>query len=743
MDQSTFNLSGSPVNFDAAVVSNPSQVGSDFDLDPAVVSSPSPVLSDFNWTSEDCLRSRLVVLDDESTALKVICKELKDAGFANVKGFTDPELAMDNLGDADLVLLDFHMPKIDGITLLKNIRAQEKTRNLPAIVLTAETDLTTRMEALAAGANEFLVKPAPANELVHRVNNVLCFKKYTDGVENRMAVVEREMILDVLSGLHNRRGFDGYFTDVFKYQEKNQNNISLVLIDIDDFKTINDTFGHEIGDQTITQIGACLKEACGPFDFAARIGGDEFAIVSTHSDRDWTSKLAEKIQQQVFASSIPLADGMAHASTSVSIGVSTVDAKVKNKGDLYRTADAALYQSKRQGRNTVNIYSNAAAVSIGQCDLASIPQLANFDQETNPRTGRVLIVDDEAAVSGMLELQLRRAKYTDVVVQNEATLAMETIIEKQPDVVILDINMPGINGLEILEQIKANEATASIPVLVMTGTSDERIRMASLKLGASDFITKPAKPAELDARVFNSLNVKLQRDQLVRFSDRLTHEIETRTNELFATRRETILCLGRAAEARDLDTGNHVIRVGHYSAIIAEEMGKSDDYISWIELAAQLHDVGKLSIPDAILCKPGKLDAEERKVIETHCDQADRIFFGASPELESATITSPLLKMAARIASTHHEKWDGSGYPNQLKGTEIPIEGRITAVADVFDALSSKRCYKDVIEVEECYRIIQEDSGTHFDPEVVTAFVSCKDKILRAKEQWADKVSSQ
>jgi len=143
------------------------------------------------------------------------------------------------------------------------------------------------------------------------------------------------------------------------------------------------------------------------------------------------------------------ADGMAHASTSVSIGVSTVDAKVKNKGDLYRTADAALYQSKRQGRNTVNIYSNAAAVSIGQCDLTSIPQLANFDQETNPRTGRVLIVDDEAAVSGILELQLRRAKYTDVVVQNEATLAMETIIEKQPDVVILDINMPGINGLEM------------------------------------------------------------------------------------------------------------------------------------------------------------------------------------------------------------------------------------------------------------------------------------------------------
>lgn len=721
MDQTPYNSAATPISFDAAIASS---------------SGPSQ----FDWNSAHCLDSRLIVIDDESTVLDMICKELKDTGFKKTLGFTDPEEAMEHLNGADLVLLDVHLPKVDGITLLKEIRAQEVTRFLPVIVLTSETEFAIRMEALSAGANDFLIKSASTSELIHRVKNVLCFKKYTDGIANRVAEVERNMIIDVLSGLHNRRGFDDHFSDVFKIQQKNPNNISLVLLDIDNFKATNDTYGHEIGDHTISLVGNCLKEACSPFDFAARIGGDEFAIVSLHSDPSWAEKLAEKIQQEVFAASIPLADGESFATTSISIGVSSVAGKVKSKGDLYRSADAALYQSKRQGRNTVNVYMDAASHSIGQKHLANIPQLADYNQETNPKEGRVLIVDDETVISGMLELQLRRANYTDVICQNDATLAMETIIDQQPDLIILDIHMPGINGLEILEQAKTNEATASIPVLIMTGTNDERIRMASLKLGASDFITKPAKPAELDARVYNSLKVKLQRDRLLQFSDRLTHEIEVRTNELFATRRETILCLGRAAEARDVDTGNHVLRVGHYSAIIAQAMGKSDDYVGWIELAAQLHDVGKLSIPDAILCKPAKLDAEERKVIETHCDQADRIFFGASPELETATITSPLLKMAARIASTHHEKWDGSGYPNKLAGTEIPIEGRITAVADVFDALSSKRCYKDVIEEEECFRIIIEDSGTHFDPDVVDAFIKSKDKILTAKEKWADKL---
>jgi len=513
------------------------------------------------WTNSESLTSRIVILDDEPAALKTISKELKDAGFTEVNGFTDSDEAMEHVGDADLVLMDLQTPEV-GISLLKAIRAQKETRFLPVIVLTAATDFSTRMEALAAGANDFLNKPAEPSELVQRVNNVLCFKKYADSLQ-----------------VHT-------------------------------------------GDELETKVD-----------------------------------------------SLPLSES----------------------------------------------------------HLTSVPTLEDCQKETNPRNCKVLVIDDEAAVSKMIQLQLKRADYKDVHIENDATAAIKTITDQQPDLVILDIHMPEINGLEILEQVKADQATASIPVLIMTGTSDERIKMASLKLGASDFITKPANPADLDARVFNSLKLKLQHDQLVQFSHTLKQEIEVRTAELFSTRRETILCLGRAAEARDLETGNHVIRVGHYAAIVARKMGKDEDFVDWIELAAH-----------AILCKPGKLTPEERTVIETHCDLADRIFFGASPALETTSITSPVLQMGARIASTHHEKWDGTG----LKENEIPLEGRITAVADVFDALSSKRCYKDAFPIDKCFQIIEDDAGTHFDPDVVQAFLDSRDEILEAKEKYADKLPS-
>ena len=532
--------------------------------------------SEFVWVNSECLTSPIVILGDESSALKVISKELKDAGFTQVDGFTDSDEAMEHVGDADLVLMDLQTPEV-GISLLKAIRAQKETRFLPVIVLAAAADFGTRMEALAAGANDFLNKPADASELVQRVNNVLCFKKYADSLQ-----------------VHS-------------------------------------------GDDLETKVGS---------------------------------------------------------------------------------------------------------PTLSESHLTSVPSLEDCQQETDPRNCKVLVIDDEAAVSKMIQLQLKRADYKDIQIENDATAAIKTITDQQPDLVILDIHMPEINGLEILEQVKADEATAAIPVLIMTGTSDERIKMASLKLGASDFITKPANPADLDARVFNSLKLKLQHDQLVQFSQKLTQEIEVRTAELFSTRRETILCLGRAAEARDLETGNHVVRVGHYAAIVARKMGTDEDFVDWIELAAQLHDVGKLSIPDAILCKPGKLTPEERTVIETHCDLADRIFFGASPALETTTITSPVLQMGSRIASTHHEKWDGTGYPNGLKENEIPLEGRITAVADVFDALSSKRCYKDAFPIDKCFQIIEDDAGTHFDPDVVQAFLDSRDEILEAKEKYADKLPS-
>lgn len=348
------------------------------------------------------------------------------------------------------------------------------------------------------------------------------------------------------------------------------------------------------------------------------------------------------------------------------------------------------------------------------------------------RAGRVLIVDDEALVTQTLSLLLARVGYTSVHEINDPREALKIIFsEEPPDVVITDVQMPEINGFEVLKHVRKKYHLSEMPLVVLTASEDQRVRDVSLQLGANDFLNKPicaSNLAEVDARIRNLIVQKQQHTELQRMSNELRAEVRVRTKELFATRRETIHCLARAADSRDSETGQHVIRVGRYAAILSESLGMGRDFVNWIELAAQLHDVGKLSIPESILRKPGRLTDEERTIMETHCDAARSILLGATGS--QTQITSPLLQMAARIAATHHEWWDGSGYPAGLSGEAIPMEGRITAVADVFDALSTRRSYKDAFDVGQCFEMLNEERGTHFDPRVIDAFFDSKYEIL-------------
>jgi putative two-component system response regulator len=238
---------------------------------------------------------------------------------------------------------------------------------------------------------------------------------------------------------------------------------------------------------------------------------------------------------------------------------------------------------------------------------------------------------------------------------------------------------------------------------------------------------------------------------LASYSARLEHEVRLRTRELEAARLEAIHCLARAAEFRDDDTGKHVIRVGGYAAIIARHLGFNKQRVEILELAAQLHDVGKIGVPDAILLKPGKLDEHEFALMREHCAYGETItqpFRETCPEIlrrhteMGAGIigmpSSPIMQLAAKIALTHHERWDGSGYPAGLSGEEIPIEGRITAVADVYDALSSVRPYKKAFPEEKCLAIISENRGSHFDPQVVDAFFARIEDIRNFKRCYSD-----
>lgn len=362
------------------------------------------------------------------------------------------------------------------------------------------------------------------------------------------------------------------------------------------------------------------------------------------------------------------------------------------------------------------------------------------------KDARIMIVDDEPLNIMTFRQHLKQEGYSEFVTTDKASEALVLVRDKKPDVLLLDIQMPGINGLDILRVMGLDPVFQHIPVLILTAETDPRIRKRALDLGASDFLSKPIDPNELLPRVRNAIVLKKHYDMLANEAARLEQQVERRTRQLEATRQQLILSLARAAEHRDDDTGNHVIRVGRYTSIIAAAMGYPEHKLLMLEQAAQLHDVGKIGIPDSILFKPGKLDPDQYDLMRKHCAMGKQIIEPISEKdwtvLKTHTRkgenmlhvrSSPLLMLAARIAQTHHEKWDGSGYPLGLEGEDIPLEGRIVAVADVFDALSSARPYKKAFSREKCFEILREGRGKHFDPQVLDAFFQQSSKIIETQ----------
>ena len=293
----------------------------------------------------------------------------------------------------------------------------------------------------------------------------------------------------------------------------------------------------------------------------------------------------------------------------------------------------------------------------------------------------------------------------------------------RPDMVLLDVMMPDIDGYEVCRQLKSDPRTSKIPVIFLTTRDETENEKMGLEIGAVDYIHKPIKPSIVKVRVQTQLRLYDQ-------SRLLESKVQERTSELHETRLEITQRLARAAEFRDNQTGMHVIRMGHFARLIAQTLDVGDEWADLILHAAPMHDVGKIGIPDKILLKPGRLDPEEWEIMKTHATIGGKIFSEG---------TSKLMKMSQAIALTHHEKWDGTGYPNGLKGIEIPLEGRIVAVADVFDALTSERPYKKAWPVEDSVALIKEESGRHFDPQVAAAFKKVLPKILEIKDEFSDR----
>ena len=355
-----------------------------------------------------------------------------------------------------------------------------------------------------------------------------------------------------------------------------------------------------------------------------------------------------------------------------------------------------------------------------------------------------MVVDDVPLNIKLACAHLQTVGYQHFITETDSTKALSVLYQDPPDLLLLDIMMPQVSGLDILQAIRADPRLLHLPVLVLTAATDREMKLQALELGATDFLTKPIDVQDLIPRVHNALLMKSYRDDL-------EHKVQQRTQELLHAQQEVVHCLARAAEYRDNETGQHVIRVSRYVEIIARELGLPANTVALMKQAATLHDMGKVGISDSVLLKPGKLTDEEFGEMKKHCEYGADICshsidgsVNMPKEHQSIGIrllencTSPLLKMATSIAATHHEKWDGSGYPNGLSGEQIPMEGRITAVADVFDALSSKRPYKEAFPIEKCIAILKEGRSQHFEPQLVDLFLSCLDEVIEIRDRFAE-----
>lgn len=342
---------------------------------------------------------------------------------------------------------------------------------------------------------------------------------------------------------------------------------------------------------------------------------------------------------------------------------------------------------------------------------------------------KILIVDDKKSNNLLLESMLEQAGYENLWTTADPLSVLSLHRKWSFDLILLDFRMPGLNGIEVMKQLRAEQAHDVLPILMLTAQTDKEIRLQALETGATDFLTKPFDRLEVLHRIHNMLEVRALYTKCRSQADILEDRVRDRTRELRNAQLEVIRRLGRAGEYRDNETGFHVLRVGKTCQLLAQEMALDGEFCANILEASPLHDVGKIGIPDGILLKNGRLDDEERRIMEQHVQIGAEILAGDK---------SQIMQMAHSIALTHHEKWDGSGYPRRLNGNDIPIEGRITAICDVFDALTSKRPYKEPWETNKAVALLEAQAGRHFDPDLVDVFLRVLPQIVSIKETYAD-----
>jgi two-component system, response regulator RpfG len=373
------------------------------------------------------------------------------------------------------------------------------------------------------------------------------------------------------------------------------------------------------------------------------------------------------------------------------------------------------------GRNSAVVRRIGAAEAAGD---------GGSDENRHRGYMRLYIVDDQSTGRRILtELMQGVWPGVEIVAFSEPEAALAQIRETMPDLIITDFRMPQMSGAQFIRAVRALPGSAEVPIVVVTVLEDRNVRYEALDAGATDFLSRPLDPVECRVRCRNLLRLRRQ-SRLVQHRARwLERQVQAATREILDRERETLLRLAKAGEYRDEGTGNHVLRMARYARQIAAQLGLDAALCETIELAAPMHDIGKVGVPDEILLKPGPLSVDERAIMERHTLMGHEILRDSA---------SRYMQMGAIIALGHHERWDGTGYPNGLAGEKVPLEARIVAVADVYDALRSVRPYKPAWSREAARAYLSEQAGRQFDPACVAAFMSGFDEIVSIEESLRD-----
>jgi diguanylate cyclase (GGDEF)-like protein/putative nucleotidyltransferase with HDIG domain len=555
--------------------------------------------------------------------------------------------------------------------------------------------------------------PADVSLLYHAANHI-------SAVFMALRRMHQLATQDPLTGAFNRVRLEEELERAWLLGRRYGASMGVVVVDIDNFKTLNDAYGHAVGDEVLRDLTGIMTRVARASDLIARYGGDEFvAILPRAREEDayaFGERLIQHAREHVFCPN----SHQLHLTLSIGIATSLNPTLPATSVELLSQADRALYMAKRGGRDRICIWPHHAGVAENQTGGGVPPADAGAD--IGP--GRIVVVDDEPPIRDLLKMMLEREGY--VVDTFETATAAIDHIKANPnrcDVVLTDLGLPKKSGIDLIHEL--GEIDDSIVRIVMTGYATVDNAVNSLREGAYDFIQKPVGHSQLAALVMRALEYRALRVERTRYQVHLEDMVRQRSAQLAASLEAirksyefTLEALVAMLDAREHQTGRHSLRTREMTLVLARQVGLDAEELEVVAHGALLHDIGKIAIPDAILLRPGALLPDEWEIMKKH------------PEIGYSILrNSPYLKEAAEIVWQHQENFDGSGYPRGLRGEAICIGARAFRVIDSYDAMRSKRVYRDAMSEREALREIKENSGKQFDPAIVQAFIACQKTI--------------